>query len=88
MAEGLNLNQLTDQELVEKIKAKGIERDFSFIQRQTGMFSFMGITPEQVQRLRSEFSIYTVSSSRVNIASFNQSNLDYFTDALAVVLDS
>lgn len=75
------------QTLVEKIKAKGIKRDFSFIQRQTGMFSFLGISPEQVLRLRNEFSIYTVSSSRVNIASFNQTNLDYFIDALATVLD-
>lgn len=74
------------QTLVEKIEAKGIKRDFSFIQRQTGMFSFMGISPEQVQRLRDDFSIYTVSSSRVNIASFNQSNLDYFVDALAAIL--
>ena len=75
------------QTLVEKIKAKGIKRDFSFIQRQTGMFSFLGISPEQVLRLRNEFSIYTVSSSRVNIASYNQDNLDYFIDAFATVLD-
>lgn len=74
------------QTLAEKIKAKEIKRDFSFIQRQTGMFSFLGISPAQVQRLRDDFSIYTVSSSRVNIASFNQSNLDYFVDALAAVL--
>jgi aspartate aminotransferase len=73
--------------LSEQIAASGIQRDFSFIQRQTGMFSFMGISAEQVQRLRDQFSIYTVSSSRVNIASFNQSNLNYFIQALASVLD-
>lgn len=74
--------------LSEKIAAKGIQQDFSFIQHQTGMFSFLGITAEQVQKLRDQFSIYTVSSSRVNIASFNQANMDYFSGALASVLDS
>jgi aspartate aminotransferase len=73
--------------LAEKIAASGIRRDFSFIQRQTGMFSFMGLSVEQVQRLRDEFAIYTVNSSRVNVASFNDGNMAYFIDALATVLD-
>jgi aspartate aminotransferase len=73
--------------LADKIAASGIQRDFSFIQRQTGMFSFMGLSVEQVQRLRDEFAIYTVNSSRVNVASFNDSNMAYFIDALATVLD-
>ena len=47
----------------------------------------MGLTVEQVQRLRDEFAIYTVNSSRVNVASFNESNMDYFVEALGVVLD-
>jgi aspartate aminotransferase len=72
--------------LVEKIEAAGIEQDFSFLQRQSGMFSFMGLTVEQVQRLREEYSIYTVDSARVNIASFNEGNMDYFVDALKAVL--
>jgi aspartate aminotransferase len=73
--------------LSEKIAAAGIQRDFSFIQRQSGMFSFMGLTVEQVHRLRDEFAIYTVNSSRVNVASFNEGNMDYFIGALAAVLD-
>ena len=73
--------------LAEKIAAAGIQRDFSFIERQTGMFSFMGLSVEQVQRLREEFAIYTVNSARVNVASFNQSNMDYFIEALGVVLE-
>jgi len=73
--------------LSEKISASGIEQDFSFLQRQSGMFSFLGLTVEQVQRLKNEFSIYTVNSARVNIASFNQGNMDYFVEALAVVLE-
>jgi aspartate aminotransferase len=72
--------------LVEKIEAEGIEKDFSFLQRQSGMFSFLGLTVEQVRRLREEFSIYTVDSARVNIASFNAGNMDYFVGALKTVL--
>jgi aspartate aminotransferase len=72
--------------LTEKIAASGIRQDFSFLQRQSGMFSFLGLTVEQVQRLKNEFSIYTVNSARVNIASFNQGNMDYFVEALATVL--
>ncbi len=73
--------------LAEKIAAAGIRRDFSFIERQTGMFSFMGLSVQQVQRLREEFAIYTVNSARVNVASFNQSNMDYFIEALGIVLE-
>jgi aspartate aminotransferase len=73
--------------LADKIAASGIQRDFSFIKRQTGMFSFMGLTVDQVKRLRDEFAIYTVNSARVNVASFNASNMDYFIEALTTVLD-
>jgi len=72
--------------LTEKIAGAGIEQDFSFLERQSGMFSFLGLSVEQVQRLREEFSIYTVNSARVNIASFNHSNIDYFVSALREVL--
>ena len=72
--------------LSEKIQAAGIEHDFSFLQRQSGMFSFLGLSVDQVRRLREEFSIYTVDSARVNIASFNAGNLDYFVGALKTVL--
>ena len=81
-------NRINDlrKTLSEKLAASGIQRDFSFLKRQTGMFSFLGITVEQVLRLRSEFSIYIVNSSRVNIASFNQANMDYFIESLSTVL--
>ena len=73
--------------LSDKISAYGIERDFSFLQRQSGMFSFLGLSVEQVQRLRDDYGIYMVNSSRVNIASFNQGNMDHFIESLAAVLD-
>ena len=70
----------------EKITASGISKDFSFLERQSGMFSFLGLSVEQVARLKNEFAIYTVNSARVNVASFNESNMDYFIEALATVL--
>ncbi|WP_308367083.1 MULTISPECIES: amino acid aminotransferase [unclassified Microbulbifer] len=72
--------------LVENLEAAGAAGDFSFIQRQNGMFSFLGITPEQVQRLQREYSIYMVDSSRISIAGLSQSNMEYFCRAVASIL--
>ncbi len=72
--------------LVEKLVEQGVNRDFSFITRQSGMFSFLGITPEQVQRLQDEFSIYMVGSSRMSIAGIAKSNVDYLAESIAKVL--
>lgn len=60
--------------------------DFSFIARQRGMFSFLGLTEQQVQRLKDEHSVYMVNSSRVNIAGINQKNINYLAHAIASVL--
>jgi len=81
-------NRINDlrETLSDKISAAGVSRDFSFLQRQSGMFSFLGLSVDQVRRLREEFSIYTVDSARVNVASFNDSNIDYFIEALITVL--
>jgi len=73
--------------LSEKIIASGISKDFSFLQRQSGMFSFLGLSVEQVHRLKNEFAIYTVDSARINVASFNDGNIEYFIDALSKVLE-
>jgi aspartate aminotransferase len=61
-------------------------QDFSFIRRESGMFSFLGLTPAQVDRLREEFSVYMVGSSRINVAGVNQTNVDYLAESLAAVL--
>jgi aspartate aminotransferase len=74
------------QLIVDKLIEKGVTRDFSFITRQNGMFSFLGITPEQVQRLQDEFSIYMVGSSRMSIAGFSNDNVDYLAESIAKVL--
>ncbi|OKY26624.1 amino acid aminotransferase [Thalassotalea sp. PP2-459] len=74
------------QIIVDKLIENGVQRDFSFITRQNGMFSFLGITPEQVQRLQDEFSIYMVGSSRMSIAGIAKSNVDYLAQSIAKVL--
>ena len=61
-------------------------RDFGFIQQEKGMFSFLGITPEQVDELREKYSVYMVGSSRINVAGINRNNIDYFAQAVAKVL--
>jgi aspartate aminotransferase len=71
---------------VSKMAEKTPGQDFSFIQRQFGMFSFLGINHAQIARLRDEFGIYVVGSSRINIAGISEANIDYLTDSLAVVL--
>jgi aspartate aminotransferase len=73
-------------ELVNALKAKGIDQDFSFIQREKGMFSFLGLSVEQVHSLINDYSIYLVDSSRINIAGINSSNLDYLADSIKNVL--
>ncbi|MCS6258384.1 aspartate/tyrosine/aromatic aminotransferase [Shewanella baltica] len=72
--------------LVDKLKANGVDRDFSFIARQKGMFSFLGVNPEQVARLQKEFSIYMVGSSRISIAGISEDNVDYLAQSIARVL--
>ena len=72
--------------LVDKLEERSSPRDFSFIARERGMFSFMGISREQVVRLREEFHVYMLESSRINVAGINQANVDYVADAIVAVL--
>ena len=72
--------------LVEKLKAAGVKQDFSFVTDQRGMFSYTGLTPEQVDRLREEFGIYAVKSGRICLAALNSSNIDYVAKAIATVV--
>ena len=72
--------------LVEKLKAKGVAQDFSFIARQRGMFSYTGLSAEQVARLQSEYGVYAVSTGRISVAALNGGNIDYVVGAIAAVL--
>ncbi len=71
---------------VETLNEKGVEQDFDFIARQRGMFSFSGLTPQQVKRLRDEYAIYAVGSGRINVAGLTAANMDYLCEAIANVL--
>ena len=71
---------------VEQLIALGVERDFSFIERQHGMFSFTGLTKDQVLTLRSQHAIYIVDSGRINVAGLTEANLPVLSAAIASVL--
>lgn len=71
---------------VAQLKARGIERDFSFIEKQRGMFSYSGIELEKVRKLRAEFGVYVVDSGRICVAAMNEKNLEYITESIARVL--
>ena len=71
---------------VAALKQKGITQDFSFIERQRGMFSMSGLTPDQVKTLREQYAIYIVGSGRINVAGMTENNIDYLCQAIADVL--
>lgn len=71
---------------VETLSENGVDRDFGFIARQRGMFSFSGLTPEHVQALREKYSIYIVGSGRINVAGMTADNMDYLCQAIADVI--
>jgi aromatic-amino-acid transaminase len=72
--------------LVQRLREKGVEQDFSFIERQRGMFSYSGLPREVVERLRNEYSIYIVGSGRICVAALNEKNIDYVCEAIAEAL--
>ena len=74
------------QRLVARLSEQGVERDFSFIERQRGMFSFSGLNAEQVEVLREQYAIYIVAGGRINVAGLTEDNLDYFCASVAAVL--
>ena len=97
-----SLNSMWEEELKEirnringlritfanRLTESGAQRDFSFIQKEKGMFSFLGITKSQIDKLISEYAIYLVDSSRINVASINKHNIDYVTKSISKVLSS
>ena len=64
------------------------ERSYQFIGNERGMFSFLGLSKAQIVRLREQFHVYMLESSRINIAGINSSNVDTVVDSIAEVLDS
>lgn len=73
-------------QLVAKLKEHGIKQNFDFVLQQRGMFSYSGLTAQQVDRLRDEFGVYAVSSGRICVAALNSGNIDYVAESIAKVL--
>jgi aromatic-amino-acid transaminase len=74
------------KQLVEQIHKRAPGSDFSFVLKQRGMFSYSGLTKEQVGRLREEFSIYAIDTGRICVAALNSKNVDYVAGAIAKVI--
>ncbi|HCK42150.1 MAG TPA: aromatic amino acid aminotransferase [Planctomycetaceae bacterium] len=73
-------------QLVEALAEQGVPGDYSFITRQRGMFSFTGLTKEQVDALREEYAIYIVGSGRINVAGLTPSNISHVAEAIRKVI--
>jgi aromatic-amino-acid transaminase len=74
------------QKLVDGLKAAGVKQDFSFITQQIGMFSYSGLSKDQMVRLRSEFGVYGTDSGRMCVAALNNHNMAHVCHAIATVL--
>jgi aromatic-amino-acid transaminase len=74
------------QKLVDGLKEAGITQDMGFITRQIGMFSYSGLTKEQMVRLRSEFGVYGTDTGRMCVAALNHQNIGHVCKAIAAVL--
>ena len=73
-------------QMVELLAKNAPQRDFSFVGRQRGMFSYSGLSVEQVHRLRNEFGIYALDTGSICVAALNQSNINVVTDAIVQVI--
>ncbi len=72
--------------LHDALRDKAPDHDFSHLARATGMFCFLGVTSAEVERLKREFGIYMVGSSRINVAGITPENVEYLADSIAAVL--
>ena len=71
---------------VKTLKQKGVTMDFSFIERQNGMFSFSGLSQKQVIKMREDSAVYAVNSGRFNVAAMTENNMDALCEAIAKVI--
>lgn len=74
------------QKLVDGLKAAGVKQDMGFITSQIGMFSYSGLSKDQMVRLRSEFGVYGTDTGRMCVAALNSKNIDYVCQAIAKVI--
>jgi len=74
------------QKMVDGLKAAGVKQDMSFITRQIGMFSYSGLTKDQMVRLRNEFGVYGTDTGRMCVAALNSKNIDHVCTSIAKVV--
>ncbi|MBP6404495.1 MAG: aspartate/tyrosine/aromatic aminotransferase [Proteobacteria bacterium] len=74
------------QKLVEGLKAAGVKQDMSFITDQIGMFSYSGLSKDQMVRLRTEFGVYGTDTGRMCVAALNSKNIAYVCESIAKVM--
>ena len=74
------------QKLVDGLKAAGVKQDMSFITQQIGMFSYSGLSKDQMVRLREEFGVYGTDTGRMCVAALNSKNIDYVCASIAKVV--
>ena len=74
------------QKLVDGLKAAGVPQDMGFITRQIGMFSYSGLSKDQMVRLRNEFSVFGTDTGRMCVAALNSKNIDYVCASIAKVV--
>ena len=86
LAEMRDRIKIMRQTLVDGLKAAGVQADMSFITKQIGMFSYSGLTKDQMVRLRNEFGVYGTDTGRMCVAAMNSQNIDYICKAIGAVL--
>ena len=74
------------QKLVDGLKAAGVKEDMGFITQQIGMFSYSGLSKDQMVRLRNEFGVYGTDTGRMCVAALNSKNIDYVCASIAKVI--
>ena len=74
------------QKLVDGLKAAGVQQDMSFMTQQIGMFSYSGLSKDQMVRLRIEFGVYGTDTGRICVDALNSKNIDYVCQAIAKVI--
>jgi len=72
--------------LVDGLKAAGVKQDMSFITQQVGMFSYSGLSKDQMVRLRNEFGVYGTDTGRMCVAALNSKNIDHVCASIAKVV--
>ncbi|WP_213953905.1 MULTISPECIES: amino acid aminotransferase [unclassified Variovorax] len=74
------------QKFVDGLKAAGVQQDMSFITTQIGMFSYSGLSKDQMVRLRNEFGVYGTDTGRMCVAALNSKNIEYVCRCVAEVI--